>query len=161
MIRNLKVCLVGFSALLCLMYAGQNLVNLGAAYGFVADVVTMSNHVVYPTSFGPSIHSPVLIWILLGIIIALEFAAGLLAGKGALDLWNARQAPADEFNKAKTFAILGCGMALVIWFGLFTAVGGAYFQMWQTDLGATALQGAFQIAVLNGIVLLFVNSNDA
>lgn len=160
MIRNLKVCLVVFTALTCLMYAGQNVVNLSAAYNFVADVVTMSNQVVYPASFGPSIHSPFLIWLLLGVIVALEFTAGLLAARGALDLWKTRHAGADEFNNAKKFAILGCGMALVIWFGLFMSVGGAYFQMWQTELGAAALESAFQIATLNGIVLLFINAPD-
>jgi predicted small integral membrane protein len=160
MIRNLKICLVLFSALLCLMYAGQNLVNLSAAYNFVADVVTMSNHVVYPASFGPAVHSPFLITTMLVVIIVLEIIAGLVAAKGALDLWQARSAGAEEFNNAKTFAVLGCGLALVIWFGLFASIGGAYFQMWQTELGAGALQGAFQYAVLNGIVLLFVNSPD-
>jgi len=160
MIRYLKICLVLFVALLCLMYASQNLVNLGAAYNFVADIVSMANQVVYPQSFGPAIHSPALVWIILCIIITLEIAAGLLAAKGAFDLWQARNADAETFNNAKTFAILGAGMAVVVWFGLFSAIGGAYFQMWQTELGSGALQGAFQYAVLNGIVLIFINAAD-
>ena len=120
----------------------------------------MGNQVVYPISLGPAIHSPALVWILLCIIITLEIAAGLLAVKGALDLWKVRNADAAAFNNAKTFAILGAGMAVVIWFGLFSTLGGAYFQMWQTELGSVALQGAFQYAVLNGIVLIFVNMTD-
>jgi predicted small integral membrane protein len=160
MVRYLKIGLVLFVAAYCLMYAAQNLVNLGAAFNFVADTVAMANHVVYPQSFGPSIQNPTLVWILLFVIIAMEISAGLLAARGALDLWQARHADADDFNGAKTFAILGCGMAVVIWFGLFSVIGGAYFQMWQTELGAGALQGSFQYAVLNGIVLIFVNMAD-
>lgn len=160
MIRYIKICLVLFVALFCLMYAGQNLVNLHAAFNFVADTVAMGNQVVYPQSFGPAIHSPALIWMLLGVIIALEIIAGLLAAKGAMDLWEARNADATAFNNAKTFAISGAGMAVVIWFGLFSTIGGAYFQMWQTESGSVALQGAFQYAVLNGIVLIFVNMTD-
>ena len=160
MIRYLKICLVLFVAIFCLMYAGQNLVNLHAAFDFVADIVSMGNQVVYPRSFGPAIHSPAFIWILLCIIITLEIVAGLLAVKGAMDLWKVRNADATAFNNAKTFAILGAGMAVVVWFGLFSTLGGAYFQMWQTELGSVALQGAFQYAVLNGIVLIFVNMTD-
>ncbi len=161
MVRYLKICLVVFVALLCLLYAAQNLANLRPAYNFVADVVAMGNHVVYPRSVGLSIESPLLIWIILGSIIVMEIAAGLLAAKGALDLWNSRRADAAEFNSSKTFALLGSGAAVVIWFGFIAAIGGAYFQMWQTEFGAAALQMAFQYAALNGIVLLFVNAADS
>lgn len=160
MVRILKVCLVVFVALFCLMYAGQNLVNLNAAFNFVADIVAMGNQVVYPASFGPAVDNPTLVWMLLFLIIALEIIAGLLAARGAWDLWGARHADAAEFNQSKTNAILGCGMAVIIWFGLFSTIGGAYFQMWQTDVGSAALQGSFQYAVLNGIVLVFVNMTD-
>ena len=160
MIRHLKICLVSFVALFCLMYAGQNLVNLHAAFNFVADIVSMGNQVVYPASFGPAVDSPTLVWVMLFIIIALQITAGLLAARGAIDLWVARQAEATEFNSAKTFAVLGCGIAVVVWFGLICTIGGAYFQMWQTEFGSAALQGAFQYAVLNGIVLIFINMAD-
>ncbi len=160
MVRYLKISLVLFVAVYCLMYAAQNLVNLSSAYNFVADTVAMGNHVVYSQSFGPAIQSPTVVWIVLFIIIALEISAGLLAARGVQDLWQARHADAAGFNEAKTFALLGIGMAVVIWFGLFSVIGGAYFQMWQTELGAGALQGAFQYAVLNGIVLIFVNMPD-
>ncbi|MEQ8207691.1 MAG: DUF2165 family protein, partial [Woeseia sp.] len=72
----------------------------------------------------------------------------------------ARRGDAAAFNGAKTFAIAGCGVALIVWFGLFNVVGGAYFQMWQTQLGAASLAGAFQYSVLNGLVLLIIQSAD-
>lgn len=49
--------------------------------------------------------------------------------KGAWDLWQKGKGSADEFNTAKTFATLGTGMALVVWFGGFIVVGGALFAM--------------------------------
>lgn len=51
-------------------------------------------------------------------------------------------------------------MAIVVWFGLFMVLAGAYFQMWQTELGAASLAGAFQLVGASGIVLLFVNMAD-
>ena len=160
MIRLLKICLITFVALFCLMHAGQNVVNLNPAFNFVADIVSMGNQVVYPASFGPAVDSPTLVWFLLLVIIALQITAGLFAAKGTMDLWAARNASAADFNNAKTFAVLGCGIAVVIWFGLISTIGGAYFQMWQTEFGSAALQGAFQYAVLNGIVLIFISMAD-
>lgn len=158
--RLLKVALVASSSAFCLFYALQNLVNLGAAYGFVQYVTGMIGHEAYPGHFGPAVSSPVLIWAMLVIIIALELAAGIVAGKGAFDLWRVRAADAAGFNAAKTWGLAGCGLAVFIWFGIFSAVGGAYFQMWQTEAGANALQGSFQYAMLNGLVWLIVSRDD-
>ena len=159
-VRYLKIVLVAFVSLLCLLYAAQNVVNLDAAYGFVYAVFSMADHAAYPASLGPAITSPALVWPALLFIITLEFLAGLLAAKGAWDLWAARRAPAEAFNAAKTWALLGCGLGVVVWFGLFATLGGAWFQMWQTQLGSGSLQGAFQFAMQIGLVLLFVNMAD-
>lgn len=160
-IRYLKIVLVVFVALLCVMYAAQNVVNLDEAHTFVVSAVGMQDNVAYPSAFGPAIRNPVLTWAALAVIILAEFGAGLLAAKGACDLWVARNASAATFNAAKTYAVLGCGGALAVWFGLFTVVGGAYFQMWQTALGGASLAGAFQFVAQTGIVLLFVNMTDS
>lgn len=157
LIRYLKIDLVIFISLMCLFYATQNVVNLESAYQFVAAVATMDGHAAYPASFGPAITSPALIWTMLAFIILLEYSAGVLAARGAWDLWKSRKSSAAEFNAAKTYANLGGGVALIVWFGLFTAIGGSYFQMWQTELGGASLQGSFQFTVSIGIVLLFVN----
>lgn len=159
-IRYVKIALVAFVSLMCLMYAAQNIVNLQAAHFFVTSATGMTGHEAYPSSFGPALTSPALAWLVLAVIIALEITAGLLAAKGAWDLWGARGGTAEAFNAAKGVAMLGGGVALVVWFGFFAVIGGAYFQMWQTQLGGGALSGAFQYAAQIGVVLLFVNSAD-
>ena len=106
-IRILKTLLVAFVALLALLYAAQNLVNLDAAYAAIAAVTSMEGHVVYPASFGPALTSPAMVWATLFVILLGEFATGILAARGAWDLWGKRAAPAAEFNGAKKFSILG------------------------------------------------------
>lgn len=159
-VRYLKIVLLVFIALLCLMYAGQNLANLDAAYQAVAYVLRMDDHSVYPAAFGPAIHSPALAWLALAMIIATEAGAGIVTAKGCWDLWAARSTPAAIFNARKSWALLGCGLGLVVWLGFFSVIGGAYFQMWQTQAGALSLQGAFQYLAICAFVLLFVNSAD-
>ena len=145
MIRLLKCTLALFVALFCIFYALQNVVNLQAAYGFVALIAGMEGHVAYPNHFGPAITSPALIWIMLWIIILLEFSAGMLAAKGALDMWKARGSDAATFNDAKKYGILG----------------GPYFQMWQTEAGLNAVRDASQFGMLHGIIIIYLSMSDA
>ncbi len=159
-IRYLKIVFVILISLVCLFYAGQNVANLEACYQAFAYVMSMADHQAYPDSFFPAIQNPALIWLTLVLIVALEFAAGLLAAKGAWDLWNARKSPAATFNAAKTFALIGCGTGIVVWMGLFGVFGGALFQMWETDAGSHSLEGAFQIFGACAFIFLIVNMAD-
>lgn len=159
-IRDLKIVLVTFVGLLGLVYALQNLVNIDAAFGAVSYVLSRADHVVYPASILPAITSPALVWLALAVIVTGELSVGALSLKGAFDLWRARKSNAATFNSAKTYALFGCGMALVVWFGFFGVISGAFFQQWQTQAGALSLEGAFQLAGCSGIVLLFVNMAD-
>jgi predicted small integral membrane protein len=158
--RLIKVFLALSVALFCTFYALQNIVNLQAAHGFVVYVASMVDHSAYPAHFAPPVTASALTWSMLFIIIGLEMAAGLLAAKGAYDLFQARKGSADEFNAAKSYALAGSGVAVLVWFGLFSAIAGPYFQMWQTDAGLNALRDASLFAIQNGVVLLILAQKD-
>lgn len=159
-IRMLKIILVIFVGLQGLFYVAGNLANWSSGIGAVAYVLGMEGHDVYGTHIFPAITSSALVTIAFLVIVSGEFLVGALSLKGAWDLWQARNGGADEFNSAKTFAILGAGMALVVWFGGFVVIGGALFQMWQTQVGSGSFNGAFVYAVTSGLVLLFVINPD-
>jgi len=159
-IRLLKAVLVICVGLQALFYGLQNIVNLDAAYAVVSTVLSMADHGYYTHHFGPPITISVLIWIALAVIILAELVAGLLCLKGSFDMLRRRRGTAAEFTASKHYALLGCGVAVALWLGLFMAIGGAYFQMWQTELGINSLEGAFMYATSSGIVLLFVNMPD-
>ena len=160
MIRYIKILMSASVALFCLMYALQNVWNLDAAGWFVSYTTGMEGHEAYPNHFGPAITAPALHSIMLWIIIALEITAGLLAAKGAFDLFKARNGSADEFNGAKTYAIAGCGVGILVWFGLFSAIAGAYFQIWQTEAGGGALANASMFSVQLGVIWLLISQKD-
>ncbi|RFF28828.1 MULTISPECIES: DUF2165 domain-containing protein [unclassified Wenzhouxiangella] len=158
-IRILKIVLVICVGLQALFYALQNIVNLEAAHSVMTAVLSMADHEYYPNHFGPPV-TGVLVWVALWIVILGELLAGILCLKGSFDMLRRRQDTPAVFAHAKQWAVVGCGVAVAVWLGLFMAVGGAYFQMWQTELGINSLEGAFMYAVSSGIVLLFVNMPD-
>lgn len=160
MIRLLKVGIVLSASLLCLFYALNNVVNLESMYGALAYVMSNADHAAYPNAFGPAITAGPLIWIALIIVLIGEFGAGLILLKGAWDLFAARAKSADEFQSAKGAALMGCCIGILTWFGLFMAVGGAYFQMWQTEVGNGSHSDAFRFAAMLGIIFLIVTARD-
>jgi len=160
-IRLLKIIFVLIIALLCLAYAGQNLANLDAVYQLFVYVMSNADHLAYPSSFMPAINSPIIIWAAVFIVVSFEFLAGLVAAKGAFSMWSARHASAEEFNLSKKHALVGCGLGIVIWLGFFGVFGGAFFQMWQTTIGAASLEGAFQFSTSCAAVFIIVNMADA
>lgn len=156
LLRGLKITLVVFIALQALVYALQNLVNLDQAYQSVAYVLSNSDHQIYPSSLTPAITSPVLVWFALIIVLVGEIAAGLCAAKGAFDMWSARHESPERFQASLRFGLLGCGLSIVVWFGLFMVIGGAFFQMWQTAAGAASYSGSFQYFSASALILLLL-----
>ena len=160
MIRYLKIILIVFVGLQGFFYFAENIANWEAAKGFVAYVFSLEGHQAYPNALVPAVTSPALVTAALIVIVTGEFLVGLLSFIGAASMFAAAGKRAEAFEASKKFAILGCGMALIVWFGLFTVIGGALFAMWQTPLGDGSLDGSLQYALTSGIVMLFVAMKD-
>lgn len=160
-VRLLKIGLVFFVGLQGFLYVAGNIANWEAGLGAVGYVVGMQEHEVYPAHIFPPLTHPALVTLAFLVILAGEFLVGALCVKGAWDLWRARCASAEVFNEAKTFALTGTAMAMVVWFGGFIVIGGALFQMWQTQLGAGSFDDAFVFAATGGLIFLLVSRPDA
>ena len=159
-IRLMKMLLVVAAGLQAIFYGLQNLANIRPAYDAVAYVLSRADHVVYPDSIIPAITNPTLIWLALGSIIFLEITAGLLALSGAVRMGMSYDGTVNAWNASKRFAIIGLGLMIFVWLGLFLAVGGALFQMWQTEIGAGSLEGAFIYAMTSGLVLALITQAE-
>jgi len=160
MIRLLKSFVMLAVAMLCIFYATNNVANIGNMYGALAYVLGNQEHTAYPVAFGPAVTFGPLIWVAVVVVLIGEYGAGLLALKGSWDMFRARGKSADEFQAAKTSALAACLVGILTWFGLFMAIGGAYFQMWQTVVGQGSQADAFRFAAMLGIIFLIVQSRD-
>lgn len=152
----LIAALVAFLALMHMIYAIQNLLNLEAGHGAVSAVLGQADAPVYARSLMPSVQSPALIWIALLLIIGAQIAAGAILAFGAMQMFAASGDSPADFIAATEWALVGCGIALLLWFGLFLTIGAALFQMWQTPVGQGAMGDAFRNGVFVGIVMLIL-----
>ena len=159
-IRYLKILFVVICALMALIYVGQNFANPGAAHQSMMYVMSGADHQAYPDSFGPKFTNPALGWIAIVIVFSLEVATGLLLARGAWDMWRARSLEAEGFRESLKWAQIGCGVGVLVWFGLFGVIGAAFFQMWQTAIGDGSMRGAFQLFMSCAVTLLFLNQPD-
>ena len=159
-IRYLKIMFSALTALMALFYVTQNVVNTQAAHDAIIYVMSGADHAVYPNSFGPKFTDPLIGWIIVVVIFALEYLAGILLAKGTWDMWRARHNDAISFTASKKWAQIGSGVGVLVWFGLFGVIGAAFFQMWQTEIGTGSMNGAFQYFVSCAITLLFLNQPD-
>lgn len=160
MIRYLKIILVAFVGLNGLLYFADNIANWEAARSAVGAVIAMGERPWYPVALIPALTGTTAATIGLIIILTGEFLVGALSLIGAARMLSAAGKPADAFNASKTFALAGCAMALVVWFGGFTVIGGALFQMWQHQLGQASLGDASKFILGSGVILLWVAMKD-
>lgn len=159
-VRYMKMVLVFFVGLQGWLYVAGNIANWNAGLDAISYVLGMSDHDIYGTHIFPPITSTAMAAVVFLLILGGEFLVGAFSFKGAVDLWKARNADAQAFNEAKTFALVGTAMAMLVWFGGFIVLGGALFQMWQTEIGAASFDGAFVYAATGGLVMLIIAGPD-
>ena len=102
-----------------------------------------------------SITNPLLWQVGYALIIAAEGVTGLLFLAGAVRLWQARNAPGADFNRAKAYAIAGALFAFLVWFFGFMVIAGEWFAMWESKTwNGQEAAFRFYMAVLAVLILL-------
>ena len=158
-IRLVKTAMVASCALLPLLAAFNNLVDYDSNYTFVRHTLSMDTTFPGNALKVRAIDSAVVATIAYWLIIAAEALTGLLLALGSLRLALALQAPAADFNAAKSIAVLGFGLAFLLWFTGFMVIGGEWLAMWQSK-DWNAIPSAFRFVVIVTMVLIFLFQRD-
>lgn len=141
-IRIFKTLLVLLIGLTALMYALQNL----------ADIGEMRQQIDAAKSTHSSLSAS---WAGFGLITACQLALATTAFTGAWKLFLARNGSPEQFKEAKTTAVWAGGLALLSWFALALLIGVGLFQ-WGTDSGQVALAKTFALGTTSALTILFV-----
>lgn len=137
--KSLLVALIGLTAL---MYALQNLADVGA----------MRQQIEAGRSGNAS---QAVSWAGFALITLLQLALAATALKGAWELFVARGGSPEQFREAKTTAVWAGGLSLLSWFALALMIGAGLFA-WGTDSGEVALAKSFALGTTSALTILFV-----
>jgi predicted small integral membrane protein len=59
-------------------------------------------------------------------------------------------------QEAKTLAIAGGAIGMLVWYGFFIVIGEMYFNMWQTEIGLGSVGGAFRYGTVCAVLMFFI-----
>ncbi|MBV8456231.1 MAG: DUF2165 domain-containing protein, partial [Acetobacteraceae bacterium] len=88
-----------------------------------------------------------------------EALTALVFATGAYDLLRNLRAPAQRFQAARRYTIIGATLAFLLWFTGFMVIGGEYFSMWQSAIW-NGQQAAFRFYATVLLVLIVVLQPD-
>ena len=159
LIRLAKVSMIAALAAYAFIVAYDNIVDYDSNYEFVSHVLSMDttfrgNALMHRAISDKSIWSAAY-----ALIITMEGLTAFLLVLGTLVLLRRLGAPAEVFNRAKIWAVVGLTVGFGLWFFGFMVIAGEYFAMWQSKVW-NGQEAAFRIAIVILGVLIFVSMPD-
>jgi len=156
--RLSKILLVWALALYVSLVVFNNLTDYGSNFAFVSHVLMMDTTFSENKAMWRAIDSPLIHHGFYWLIILVEAAVALLCWLGG---WRLLKSINDSirFNEAKSVAIAGLTLGIILWFTGFMTVGGEWFLMWQSETW-NGQNAAFRLVVIIGIVLLYLVQTD-
>jgi predicted small integral membrane protein len=154
-VRLAKTLLVATSAFFYTLVVFNNVTDYNSNYQFVRHVLLMDSTFAGNHGMWRAIHAPWMHTLFYSFIILWEAASMVLTWTGTVRLLRAVSQPAKAFQSAKTLAIAGLTVGMLMWFGAFLAVGGEWFLMWQSPTW-NGQDAAFRMFVVEGVILLLL-----
>jgi predicted small integral membrane protein len=157
--RSAKLALLAGVGLYYTLVVLGNLSDFGTNYEFVRHVLSMDTTMPGNHEMWRSITSPSLRLAFYWSIILWEAATAVLVWWGFVALMRALRQSAAVFNAQKRIAIGALTVSLLMWLVAFLAIGGEWFEMWQSN-SWNGQEEAFRMFVVIGIVFLFLQQPD-
>ena len=140
-----------------LLVAFGNVTDYGTNIQFVKHVLSMDSVPTDSHIGWRAIKSEPLYHLAYGVIIAWEVVAGLLCVWGGMRM--AAHLKLRDFHEAKTQAIAGLWIGMLLWSLASITIGGEWFMMWESVTWNGEL-AALRMFVLDSIALLFLQVVD-
>jgi predicted small integral membrane protein len=158
-LRIAKTTLVFAIALYNSLIVLNNVTDYYSNFQFVRHVLMMDSTFPNNNAMWRALNSPATHTLFYITIIIWESLSMILCWWGGVKLARNLKAPAATFNHAKSYAIAGLTLSLMIWLVAFLTIGGEWFLMWQSQTW-NGQEAAFRMFTVVGIVLLFASLKD-
>jgi predicted small integral membrane protein len=160
MLRWAKILLVSAVAFYYSLLVFNNTTDYESNHQFVRHVLMMDS--TFPGNRGMwrAINSPAVHTLFYLSIILWEGVTAMLCWWGAIRLVRVRKQSAQAFNRAKSVAIGGLTLGLLMWLVAFLSIGGEGFLMWQSRAW-NGQEAALRMFIVIGITLILAAQPDA
>lgn len=159
-VRFSKIGVLILTSVYMFLVVLNNLTDYNSNFLFVSNVMSMSD--VFSTS-APSwraIEQPLIHHLCYLFIILVELLIAILCALGALTMYRERKGPKTSFDQAIKYGIYGLLLGVFLWYGVFIAVAGEWFLMWQS-VDWNGNPTAFRNTIFMMVSLIFLTSvND-
>ena len=159
MIRIVKIGLIITVMLWAFFGALGNVLSWDGTRGAVAAVTSMVSFEGGAESWQAT-SSPIVIWLGALFITLSKLSAGVLCAAGAGRMWQSRNGSAADFTAAKSIALAGCGIAVIMLFGGFIVIAESWFELWRSESMGSVLSAAFRYAGMIALIAIFVAMPD-
>lgn len=161
MVRYIKILLALAVALWGLLGGLANLANYEEGRQSVQSVVSMETLPESAVADRTSSPNPMMVTAGFAFIWVFKLIGGVLCLVGAARMWSTRS-PTDtaKFERAKRWAISGCGVLLFMLFFGFSLIAVGPFKLYLSPL-VSAVELAALFAAQIGIVMLFLNQKES
>jgi predicted small integral membrane protein len=158
-LRTAKTLLVLAVAFYYTLVVLNNTTDYDSNFQFIRHVLMMDS--TFPNNSGMwrAINSPSIHRLFYISIIAWESLTMILCWWAGIKLARNLKAPAAMFQQAKTIAVAGLTLSLLMWFIAFLTIGAEWFLMWQSKTW-NGQEAAFRMFTVVGIVLLLLVTKD-
>ena len=160
MLRMLKILLIVSVASWGLLGVFNNILDWDGTTGAVGATTSMATFEGGADDWRAT-SNPAIILAGALFIVFLKSASAILCLTGAWQMWRTRAGDAAAFAKAKTLALAGCAVAILMLFSGWIVIADTWFELWRSDvLREAALDSAFRYCGMIGLIALFVGIHD-
>jgi predicted small integral membrane protein len=153
MLRLCKTALVASIAFFFTLVAFGNITDYVSNWQFVQHVLSMDTTFADSSLHWRAISNQTIQTAGYWLIIATEAVTAILLWAGAAGMFACVRS--SRFGQAKTMAVVGLSLGLLLYLVGFIAVGGEWFAMWQSQIW-NGEQKAFDFVAMIGLVLVVV-----
>jgi predicted small integral membrane protein len=101
-----------------------------------------------------------ILWLGALFIMLSKLSAGILCTAGAGRMWQSRNGSATDFAAAKSIALAGCGIAVIMLFGGFIVIAESWYELWRSEVMAAVLTAALRYGSMIALIGIFVAAPD-
>jgi predicted small integral membrane protein len=155
MIRIVKIGLIITVVLWGFFGALGNVLHWDETIGSVAAVTSMVTFEGGAESWQAT-SNPLVLWLGALFIMLSKLTAGVFCAVGAGRMWQSRNGSVADFSAAKSIALAGCGIAVIMLFGGFIVIAESWFELWRSEAMSGVLTAAVRYGSMIALIAIFV-----